>query len=89
MHIREEFLAADICLTYPRQPYPGEALVYSQEISKVLAEFKRWLMLDQHIYLRSGSLNMTNGFVGLKFSCEGSHYLNCAEFITHARDLYG
>ena len=89
VHVKEEFLDPDICLAYPRHPYTLEALVPSPEIPKVLAEFKRLRMLDRQIYLRSGSLNVVNGLVGLNFSCDGSHYLGYAEFLTRARELYG
>lgn len=88
VHVKEEFLDPDICLAYPRLPYTEEALVPTPEIPKVLAEFKRLRMQDNHIYLRSASLNVVNGLVGLNFSCDGSHYLNYAEFLTHARELY-
>jgi hypothetical protein len=54
----------------------------------VLAEFKRLRTLDNHIYLRAGSLNVVNGLVGLNFSCDGSHYLNYAEFLARAGELY-
>jgi hypothetical protein len=88
VHVKEEFLDPDICLAYPCQPYTEEALVPTPEIAKVLAEFKLLRTQDNHIYLRSASLNVVNGLVGLNFSCEGSHYLNYAEFLTHAGNLY-
>ncbi len=88
VHVKEEFLDPDIVLVYPRRSYTTEALVPLPEIPKVLAEFKRLRRLDHHIYLRSGSLNVVNGLVGLNFSCDGSHYLNYAEFLTHAGELY-
>ncbi len=88
VHVKEEFLDPDICLAYPRLPYTQEALVPTLEIPKVLAEFKRLRMQDNHIYLRSASLNVVNGLVGLNFSCDGSHYLNYAEFLTQAGKLY-
>ena len=88
VHVKEEFLDPDICLAYPRLSYTDEALVPTPEIPKVLAEFKRLRMQDNHIYLRSASLNVVNGLVGLNFSCDGSHYLNYAEFLTQAGKLY-
>ncbi len=88
VHVKEEFLDPDICLAYPRLPYTQEALVPTPEIPKVLAEFKRLRMQDNHIYLRSASLNVVNGLVGLNFSCDGSHYLSYAEFLTQAGKLY-
>jgi len=88
VHVKEEFLDPDICLAYPRLPYTEEALVPTLEIPTVLAEFKRLRMQDNHIYLRSASLNVVNGLVGFNFSCDGSHYLNYAEFLTQAGKLY-
>jgi hypothetical protein len=37
--------------------------------------------MDEHIYLRSGSLNIYNGIVGLNFSCDGSHYMPWDDFL--------
>ena len=88
VHVKEEFLDPDIRLAYPYLPYTQEALVPTPEIPKVLAEFKRLRMQDSHIYLRSASLNVVNGLVGLNFSCDGSHYINYAEFLTQAINLY-
>lgn len=88
VHVKEEFLAPDFCQAYPRMPYPEQAVVPSGVIPLVLEEFKRLRMLDEHIYLRSGSLNVVNGLVGLNFSCDGSHYLSFKDFLTRARELY-
>ena len=88
VHVKEEFLDPDLCLAYPRLPYTGEAIIPAREISKVLTEFKWLRQHDDHIYLRAASLNIVNGLVGLNFSCDGSHYLSYAEFLTCARDLY-
>ena len=88
VHVKEEFLDPEICLAYPRQAYTTEALVPTREISKVLAVFKRLRTQDKHIYLRSGSLNVVNGLVGLNFSCDGSHYISYAEFLARARELF-
>ena len=41
-------------------------------------------LADDYFYLRSGSLNVINGRVGLTFSCDGSYYLDAREFL--ARD---
>jgi hypothetical protein len=88
VHIKEEFLDPEIFLAYPHLPYTEEALVPTPEITKVLAEFKRLRLLDDQIYLRSGSINVVNGLVGLNFSCDGSYYLNYVEFLTSARDMH-
>lgn len=89
VHVKEEFLDPDMCLAYPRQAYTTEALIPTREIPKVLAEFKRLRTQDKHIYLRSGSLNVVNGMIGLNFSCDGSHYLSYGEFLTRVSELFG
>jgi hypothetical protein len=88
VHVKEEFLDPAICLAYPRTPYTDQAIVSSELIPRVLAEFKRLRTLDRHIYLRSGSLNLINGLVGLNFSCDGSHYVDHAVFLANAGQLY-
>ena len=37
--------------------------------------------MDDTLYLRSGSLNIFNGIIGLNFSCDGSHYIPYDEFL--------
>jgi hypothetical protein len=36
---------------------------------------------DETIYLRSASINIMNGMLGLTFSCDGSHYMPISEFL--------
>ena len=55
------------------------------QVRQVYALFKSLRYIDDTIYLRSGSLNIINGMVGLTFSCDGSHYLAVEEFLD--RDL--
>lgn len=88
VHVKEEFLAPDFCLAYPQRPYPQQAVVPPEAVPRVLGEFKRLRTLDEHIYLRAGSLNVVNGLVGLNFSCDGSHYLPYEDFLAKAEDLY-
>jgi len=47
----------------------------------VFRQFKALRFADDTIYLRSGSLNVMNGMIGLTFSCDGSHYMPVAEFL--------
>lgn len=88
VHVKEEFLNPMFCLPYARTPYTRLAAVPEGAVPQVLVEFKRLRSHDQHIYLRSGSLNVVNGLVGLNFSCDGSHYLDYAEFLANAHQLY-
>lgn len=81
VHVKEEFLNPLFCLPYARTPYTLAAVVPEAVIPQLLAEFRRLRSQDRHIYLRSGSINVVNGLVGLNFSCDGSHYLDYAEFL--------
>jgi hypothetical protein len=78
----------DICLAYPRKTYPGDALVPAERIRAVLERFRDLRFMDEMLYLRSGTLNIFNGMVGLTFSCDGSHYIPCDEFLALDRDFW-
>lgn len=71
----------DSCLAYPRTLYPADALVPAARIRDVLDGFRALRLMDEMFYLRSGTLNVFNGMVGLTFSCDGSHYIPCDEFL--------
>ncbi|MBU1775167.1 MAG: PDC sensor domain-containing protein [Gammaproteobacteria bacterium] len=71
----------DICLAYPRKPSPADALVPRERIRAVLDLFRELRFMDDTFYLRSGTLNVFNGIVGLTFSCDGSHYIPHDEFL--------
>ncbi len=71
----------DICLAYRHQAYFEKAIVKPEKISQVFQQFKALRFADETIYLRSASLNIVNGMVGLNFSCDGSHYMNYNEFL--------
>ncbi len=81
----DEIINPDICLAYPVCPYPAKAKVTPEQIRHVLDEFKLLRYADETIYLRSSSINLMNGLVGLTFSCDGSHYMPVEEFLE--RDL--
>jgi hypothetical protein len=70
-----------ICLAYGTHPFPQDAEVTMQQVREVFATLKQLRFMDETIYLRSGSLNIYNGMVGLNFSCDGTHYMPCAEFL--------
>jgi hypothetical protein len=71
----------DICLVYPCQPYPAEAVIPPDKIAAILDTFKHLRMADDNIYLRSASINLYNGMISLTFSCDGSHYMPFDEFL--------
>ncbi len=71
----------DICLVYPLQPYPADALIPEEDIARILSHLRSLRLADENIYLRMSSINIFNGMVSLTFSCDGSHYLRYDEFL--------
>ncbi|MEJ2621153.1 MAG: hypothetical protein P8163_13070 [Candidatus Thiodiazotropha sp.] len=81
IHAVEEIIDPDIVLAYPLHPYPERARVTPEQLREVLKEFKALRFVDETIYLRSASVNIMNGMLGLTFSCDGSHYMPVEEFL--------
>ena len=77
----DELLTAMPWQDYPPTAYPTDAVVEPEHIRGVLEMFRILRFSDEQIYLRSGSLNLINGMVGLNFSCDGSHYIGVKEFL--------
>jgi hypothetical protein len=81
LHSVDEIINPDICLAYALRPYPEDAKVTPAQAHRVFDGFKALRFADETIYLRSSSLNVMNGLVGLTFSCDGSHYMSVDEFL--------
>jgi hypothetical protein len=81
IHGIDDLLDPDLCLAYPRHSYPQKARVPADAIPRVLRCFRDLRFMDETLYLRSGSLNLFNGMVGLTFSCDGSHYMPWDELL--------
>ncbi len=77
----EDLTDPAICLAWGHHSYPKDALIPSARVRDVFDTFHKLRFMDENIYLRSGSLNIFNGMVGLNFSCDGSHYMPWAEFL--------
>ena len=77
----ESLIDPNICLAYPNQSYPENALIPAGQIRPILDNFQQLRFMDEMFYLRSGTLNIFNGIVGLTFSCDGSHYIPYDEFL--------
>lgn len=84
----DELTDPDICLAFPRSNYPERAIVPKENIKEVFNIFKELRFADENIYLRSGSLNLINGLVGLNFSCDGSHYIPYDEFLEKSTEFW-
>lgn len=85
LHVLEEIINPKVCLAYSNYNYPKGTLVDTQKIHPVLQRFKLLRFADETIYLRSASINIMNGLIGLNFSCDGSHYMPVDEFLN--RDM--
>lgn len=77
-----------ICMAYPHRAYPDDASIPAERIREVFYSFRDLRFMDENIYLRSGSLNIFNGMVGLNFSCDGSHYMPWSEFLTKSLEFW-
>ena len=77
----EQLTNPETCLAYPLRPYHTRAIVPREQVMEVFEMFRSLRFADDNIYLRSGSLNIINGMVGLNFSCDGSHYMPYDEFL--------
>ncbi|WP_038054974.1 PDC sensor domain-containing protein [Thioalkalivibrio sp. ALJ1] len=84
----EDLTDPGICLAYPQRAYPEEALLSPTEVAAVFRTFRELRFMDDTIYLRSGSVNIFNGMVGLNFSCDGSHYMSGQEFLGKRLDFW-
>lgn len=81
LHVLDEIIDPAVCMAFPPHPYPGQAIVPRALVRPVLERFQSLREADETIYLRSASLNVINGLVGLNFSCDGSHYMSVPEFL--------
>jgi hypothetical protein len=71
----------DVCMLYPRRPYPEEALIPRKRIGSILKGMRQLRTADETLYLRSASINIFNGLISLTFSCDGTHYMSWSEFL--------
>lgn len=84
----EDLADPGTCLAYPQRPYPVDAAIPLDRVSEVFRTFRALRFMDENIYLRSGSLNIYNGIVGLNFSCDGSHYMPWDDFLHKSLDFW-
>jgi len=68
IHVLEEIMDPSVCLAYPREDYPDDAIVSREQVRTTLERFVNLRLGDSVIYLRSASVNIINGVVGLNFS---------------------
>ncbi len=81
----DELFSNQLTQMYAKQSYPEDALIPESSIMDVLSQFKLLRDADENIYLRSGTINIANGTIGLTFSCDGFHLMSVEEFL--AKDI--
>jgi hypothetical protein len=81
LHGIADLISADVCLAYPHRDYPADAVIPAGSIRDILRCFRDLRFMDETLYLRSGTVNIFNGIIGLTFSCDGSHYMPWQEFL--------
>lgn len=79
----------DICMAYPLQDYPKKALIPKNSVKPILKQLQKLRLVDDTLYLRSASINIFNGLIGLTFSCDGSHYMPYDEFLKKEISFWG
>ena len=83
-----ELTTQNIFLAFPRRAYLNRAVVPVSKIKEVFDMFKKLRFADENIYLRTASLNLVNGLVGLNFSCDGTHSMRYSEFLEKNTDFW-
>ncbi len=83
VHSVGELLNPELFSRYPKRSYNRHTQLELDRVPLVFAQLKALRQSDDTVYLRSGSVNIINGRIGLTFSCDGSRYLNAEEFLNH------
>jgi len=81
VHVLEEIIDPSVCLAYPRDSYPDDAVISALQLRTVLDCLVNLRLADRTVYLRTASVNLINGLVCLNFSCDGTHYMPAQEFL--------
>ena len=79
--LHEALSDPDVCLLYPRRPYPKDALIPKKSIANILGNMRKLRTADETLYLRAASINIFNGLLSLTFSCDGTHYMSWRDFL--------
>jgi hypothetical protein len=77
----DQLLFPEMYLAYPRCQYSDKATLSLKQVRQILERFRTLRLADENLYLRSGSLNIMNGMVGLSFSSDGSQYMPAEVFL--------
>ena len=84
----DELIQPESVMAYPRHAYSDDAVVAADKLPEIFERFKQLRNADENIYLRSASINVMNGIIGLTFSCDGSHYMSANEFLERGIEFW-
>ncbi len=88
VHVLDEITSPNIFLLYPKKEYPKDAKVSEEQVKDIFEKFKFMRYMDEHMYLKTGSLNIMNATIGLSFSCDGNHYITVEDFLENFDEKY-
>jgi len=81
VYVKEEVIADGFLDSLPSVCFEGrQPRIERHQMTPIFTEFTRLRMSDEQVYLRSASVNRLNGYIGMNFSCDGSHYIDHEEF---------
>jgi hypothetical protein len=89
VYLKEEFLGGGFLKEFRYTPYPLNASVPPDRVREVFSIIRSLRHREDAVSLRSGSLNIINGVVGLMFSCDGAHYIDYLDFLHRQHGSYG
>jgi hypothetical protein len=77
----EDMLQPSLCLAYDKRPLPEEISITDSILDGLFDLFFELRTSDDYLYVRSCSVNVVNGLVGLNLSWDSQHYLAIDEFL--------
>jgi len=86
VYVKDEFLAPHYIKAFASFSYPLNAIIPPRRIGEILQIIRALRNRDDAIYLRSCSLNIMNGRIGLVFSCGSRYYIDYADFLRYRED---
>ena len=81
IHSHEGLLERGFAGQFSVMDYPAGAKIPQARLDGLFQKCRMLRLQDDVIYLRSGTINVYNGIVGLNFSCDGTHYVDYATFL--------
>ena len=79
--VREEVFERGFLHRFPDADHAGRTpVIDTQDVGRILQEFRRLRLTDETVYLRNGAINLINAMINMSFSCDGTHYIDHRTF---------